>query len=107
MSGIEKSTPDNIEKTTYGNFKLHWPPTDDDFVKVAKYAIDKNKENPFAYEMFGSLFFIDNNYEKASTNYYKAIQKFNKLNISTPSNIKLSLAKSLIEMKDKNSLKKS
>ena len=57
--------------------------------------------------MLGSLFFIDNNYEKASKNYYQAIQKFNKLNISTPSNIKLSFAKSLIEMKDKKSLKKS
>ena len=68
---------------------------------------EKNKENPFTDEMLGSLFFIDNNYEKASKNYYQAIQKFNKLNISTPPNIKLSLAKSLIEMKDKYSLKKS
>ena len=53
------------------------------------------------------MFFIDNNYEKASKYYYQAIQKFNKLNISTPSNIKLSLAKSLIEINDKRSLKKS
>ena len=76
-------------------------------INNAKKLQEQNKKNPFTYEMLGSLFFINNNYEKASKNYYQAIQKFNKLNISTPSNIKLSLAKSLIEMKDKNSLKKS
>ena len=57
--------------------------------------------------MIGSLFFIEGNYNKASTNYSQAIDKFNELKISPPLNIKLSLAKSLIEINDKKSLKKS
>ena len=68
---------------------------------------EQNKTNPFTNEMIGNLFFIKGNYEKASTNYSQAIEKFNKLNISIPPNIKLSLAKSLIEINDEKSLKKS
>tara|TARA_Y100000589_G_C26886161_1_gene520109 strand:+ start:28 stop:348 length:321 start_codon:yes stop_codon:yes gene_type:complete len=29
---------------TYGNFGLHWPPTDEDFMNVMKSAIKKNKD---------------------------------------------------------------
>ena len=76
-------------------------------ITKAKKLKEQNKKNPFINEMLGSLFFIDNNYEKASKNYYEAIEKFNKLKISTPSNIKLSLAKSLVEINDEKSLKKS
>ena len=76
-------------------------------IAKAKKLKEQNKKNPFINEMLGSLFFIDNNYKKASKNYYEAIEKFNKLKISTPSNIKLSLAKSLIEINDEKSLKKS
>ena len=68
---------------------------------------EQNKKNPFTNEMIGSLFFIDGNYKKSSTNYSQAIDKFNKINISTPINIKLSLAKSLMEINDEKSLKKS
>ena len=57
--------------------------------------------------MTGSLLFIQGNYKKASSHYSEAIDKFNKLKISPPLNIKLSLAKSLIEINDKKSLKKS
>ena len=53
--------------------------------------------------MIGSLFFIEGNYKKASLHYSQAIDKFNKLKISPPLNIKLSLAKSLIEINDKKS----
>ena len=67
----------------------------------------QNKKNPFTSEMIGSLFFIEGNYKKASINYSQAIEKFNKLNISSPPNIKLSLAKSLIEINKEKSLKKS
>ena len=68
---------------------------------------EQNKKNPFANEMIGSLLFIEGNYKKASLHYSQAIDKFNKLKISPPLNIKLSLAKSLIEINDKKSLKKS
>ena len=57
--------------------------------------------------MIGSLFFIQGNYKKASLHYSQAIEKFNILKISPPLSIKLSLAKSLIEINDKKSLKKS
>ena len=68
---------------------------------------EKNENNPFTNEMIGSLYFIDGNYKKASMNYRQAIEKFNKLNIPPPPNIKLSLAKSLMEINDNKSLKKS
>ena len=68
---------------------------------------EQNKTNPFTNEMIGNLFFIEGSYKKASLNYSQSIEKFNKLNISAPSNIKLSLAKSLIELNDVKSLKKS
>ena len=68
---------------------------------------EQDKKNPFANEMIGSLFFIEGYYKKASLHYSQAIDKFNKLKISPPLNIKLSLAKSLIEINDKKSLKKS
>ena len=51
--------------------------------------------------MIGSLLFIQGNFKKASSHYSQAIDKFNKLKISPPLNIKLSLAKSLIEINDK------
>ena len=73
----------------------------------AKKLQKQNEENPFTNEMIGSLFFIEKNYRQASINYSKAIEKFNKLNILPPSNIKLSLAKSLIEVNNKKSLTKS
>ncbi len=66
-----------------------------------------NKKNPFTNEMLGSLFFINGNYKKASENYSKSIEKFNKINILPPTNIKLSLAKSLMEINEEKSLKKS
>ena len=68
---------------------------------------EQNNKNPFTNEIIGSLFFIEGNYKKAATNYSKAINKFIKLNISPPPNMKLSLAKSLIEINDNKSLKKS
>ena len=68
---------------------------------------EQNKKNPFTHEMIGSLFFIEGNFKKASTNYSQAIEKFNKLNIIPPPNIKLSLAKSLMETDEEKSLKKS
>ena len=67
----------------------------------------QNKKNPFIDEMVGSLFFIEANFKKASTNYTQAIEKFDKLNISSPPNIKLSLAKSLMEINNKKSLKRA
>ena len=76
-------------------------------IKKAKELQEQDKKNPFANEMIGSLFFIQGNYKKASLHYSHAIDKFNKLKISPPLNIKLSLAKSLIEINDKKSLKKS
>ena len=68
---------------------------------------EQNKKNPFIDEMLGSLYFIQGSYKKASIYYDQALGKFNKLSIISPPNIKLSLAKSLIEMKDKKSLNKS
>lgn len=68
---------------------------------------EQNKKNPFIDEMLGSLYFIQGRYKKASIYYDQALRKFNKLSILYPPNIKLSLAKSLIEMKDKKSLNKS
>ena len=76
-------------------------------IKKAIELEEQNKKNPFANEMIGSLLFIEGNYKKASLHYRQAIDKFNKLKISPPLNIKLSLAKSLIEINDKKSLKKS
>ena len=76
-------------------------------IKKAIELQEQDKNNPFANEMIGSLFFIQGNYKKASLHYSYAIDKFNKLKISPPLNIKLSLAKSLIEINDKKSLKKS
>ncbi len=67
----------------------------------------QNKNNPFVDEMIGSLYFIEGNFKKASMNYNQALEKFDKLNILSPPNIKLSLAKSLLEIEDKSSLKKS
>ena len=66
-----------------------------------------NKNNPFIDEMIGSLYFIEGNFKKASKNYIRALEKFDKINILPPNNIKLSLAKSLIELKDNKSLKKA
>ncbi len=68
---------------------------------------EKNKKNPFANELIGSLLFIEGNYKKASLRYSQAIDKFIKLKISPPLNIKMSLAKSLIETNNEKSLKKS
>ena len=68
---------------------------------------EQNKNNPFVDEMIGSLYFIEGNFKKASMNYNQALKKFDKLNILSPPNIKLSLAKSLLEIEDKSSLKKS
>ena len=68
---------------------------------------ERNKKNPFIDEMLGSLYFIQGKYKKASIYYDQALRKFNKLSILSPPYIKLSLAKSLIEMKDKKSLNKS
>ncbi len=76
-------------------------------IKKAIELEEQNKNNPFAKEMIGSLYFIGGNYRKASLHYSQAIDKFNKLKISPPPNIKLSLAKSLIEINDEKSLKKS
>ena len=76
-------------------------------IKKAIELQEQDKKNPFANEMTGSLLFIQGNYKKASSHYSEAIDKFNKLKISPPLNIKLSLAKSLIEINDKKSLKKS
>ncbi len=76
-------------------------------IKKAIKLEEQNKKNPFTNEMIGSLLFIEGNYKKASLHYSQAIDKFNKHKISTPLNIKLSLAKSLIEINDKKSLKKS
>ena len=76
-------------------------------IKKAQELQEKDKENPFTNEMIGSLLFIEGNYKRASLFYSQAINKFNKLKISPPLNIKLSLAKSLIEINDKKSLKKS
>ena len=67
----------------------------------------QNKNNPFVDEMIGSLYFINSDFEKASIHYNQALEKFDKLNILSPPNIKLSLAKSLMEIEDKTSLKKS
>ena len=78
-----------------------------DSIKKAKKLLEQNKNNPFTNEMIGSLFFIEGDYKQASTNYLLALEKFNKLNILPPPNIKLSLAKSLIEINDSKSLKKS
>ena len=30
------------DKTTYGNMELHWPPTENDFMKVMESALHKN-----------------------------------------------------------------
>ncbi len=76
-------------------------------IKKAIELKEQNKKNPFANEMIGNLLFIKGNYKKASLHYSQAIDKFNKLKISPPLNIKLSLAKSLIEINDEKSLKKS
>ena len=76
-------------------------------IAKAKILLEQNKENPFINEMIGSLFFIEGNYKNASKNYIQTLKKFNKLNISPPPDIKLSLAKSLMEIKDEESLKKS
>ena len=78
-----------------------------DSIKKAKKLLEQNKNNPFTNEMIGSLFFLEGDYKQASTNYLLALEKFNKLNILPPTNIKLSLAKSLIEINDSKSLKKS
>ncbi len=78
-----------------------------DSIKKAIELEEQNKKNPFANEMIGSLLFIRGNYKKASLHYSQAIDKFNKLKISPPLNIKLSLAKSLTEINDEKSLKKS
>ena len=79
----------------------------DGSIANARELQEQNKNNPFTYEMIGSLFFIKGNFKKASTNYFQAIEKFNNLNIIPPPNIKLSLAKSLMESKEEKSLKKS
>ena len=76
-------------------------------IKKATELLTKNEKNPFSNEMIGSLFFIEGNFEKASLHYSQAINKINKLKISPPHNIKLSLAKSFIEINDEKSLKKS
>ena len=76
-------------------------------IKKAIELEEQNKNNPFANEMIGNLLFIRGNYKKASSHYSQAIDKFNKLKISPPVNVKLSLAKSLIEINDEKSLKKS
>ena len=66
----------------------------DSIEKAIKFQ-KQNKNNPFIDEMIGSLYFIKGNFKKASTNYNQALEKFDKLNILSPPNIKLSLAKSL------------
>ena len=68
---------------------------------------EQNKKNPFTSEMIGNLFFIEGNFKKASSYYFQAIEMFNKLKIIPPTNIKLSLAKSLMEIREEKSLKKS
>ena len=78
-----------------------------DSIKKAIKFKKQNKNNPFIDEMIGSLYFIKGNFKKASLNYNRALEKFDKLKILSPANIKLSLAKSLIEIKDKKSLEKS
>ena len=78
----------------------------DSIEKAIKFK-KQNKNNPFIDEMIGSLYFIKGNFKKASLNYNRALEKFDKLKILSPANIKLSLAKSLIEIKDKKSLEKS
>ena len=74
--------------------------------KATKFQ-EQNKKNPFTSEMIGNLFFIEGNFKKASSYYFQAIEMFNKLKIIPPTNIKLSLAKSLMEIKEEKSLKKS
>ena len=78
-----------------------------DSIEKALKLQKQNKNNPFIDEMIGSLYFIEGDFKKAAANYNQAIEKFDKLNILSPPNIKLSLAKSFIEIKDKRSLKKS
>ena len=78
-----------------------------DSIEKALKVQKQNKNNPFIDEMIGSLYFIEGDFKKAAANYNQAIEKFDKLNILSPPNIKLSLAKSFIEIKDKRSLKKS
>ncbi len=76
-------------------------------IESAKKLQAQNKKNPFISEMIGNLFFIDGNFKKASMHYYETLEKFYKLNILPPTNIKLSLAKSLIKLNNEDSLKKS
>ncbi len=81
-----------------------------DFKSSIEYATklqEQNKENPFANEMLGNLYFIIGNFKKAAINYNLSLKKFDKLNISPPEDIKLSFAKSLMEIKSKKSLIKS
>jgi len=78
-----------------------------DSIEKALKLQKQDKDNPFINEMTGNLYFIEGNFIKASENYNQALEKFDKLNTLSPPNIKLSLAKSLIEIKDTRSLKKS
>ena len=83
---------------------------DHDIKNSIKKAIELQKlniNNPFIDEMIGSLYFIEGNFKEASKYYNQALEKFDKLKILSPPNIKLSLAKSLIEINKKKSLKKS
>ena len=78
-----------------------------DSIAYATKLQKQNNKNPFINEMIGNLYFIKGQFETAIIEYHQALEKFNQLNISPPENIKLSLAKSLIEIKSESSLKKS
>ncbi len=78
-----------------------------DSIAYATKLQKQNNKNPFINEMIGNLYFIKGQFETATIEYHQALEKFNQLNISPPENIKLSLAKSLIEIKSESSLKKS
>ena len=76
-------------------------------IKYTKVYQQQNTRNPFAYEMLGSLNFLNGNYIEAVKNFTESLKKNDELKIVPSPILKFSIANALIKIDNKDSLRKA